>query len=192
LGFLAPGAVSGAEGPGEPAKEWEEALEPLGILPIQDTGYVRSLETFSQHVMLTLRDKRSYQKRSALVTVLWFLADPDSGRRTPVFKVTHPKLIDVFGGSKVSLANCQDPDTAESLDEAYRRDMEGLAKPVNRLYARIQCLQNLPQRFAIVPRKDEWLSPAQLTGGKVAGRTLPPEVEPTILSTRLSWPTGRG
>jgi cytochrome c-type biogenesis protein CcsB len=171
-----PPAVATA-GKGEFLKaEWREALKPLRTLPIQTDGFIRSAATFSNQVMLAVRDDRSFRGQPSLVVVLWALADPGAARNASLLKVDHPDLVNLFGGKRISLATYRDSHLFDRMRELYASNQERYLKPCNRLEGRAQRLEELPTDLAIVPRTGEWLSPAELGKADPGGAADPLDV----------------
>lgn len=146
--------------------KWDEAIEALELLPVQDTGFVRSSYTFAQNYLSAISGKSSAGEAGALEATLFLLANPARARTIPLIKIGRPKLAEIYGSGHISVEQWRDPRNHQQVMSMLQENQEAWLDPLNSIEYRAQLLEGIDNEFAIVPRDGEWLTP-----GAVAGAT---------------------
>jgi cytochrome c-type biogenesis protein CcsB len=143
---------------------WNEALEPLNAMPIQEEGYIRSAYSFGGYQLLSISGKSSYNGMNGLTAIVWLIAHPAAANDAQLIKLGHPELIQLFGGKRVSRAQLNDPDTLHQLNNLWESDKDKWETPIGQLQSKVRRLEieSLEHAFAIIPRPGEWLTPHDL------------------------------
>lgn len=143
---------------------WAQALEPIRAMPVQESGFVRSGLAFAQTYLQAVSDRKSLEGREALPLILYLMASPEAAHSAPVIRIYHPNLVNLFRSKYVSVHDVRDQAAVNELMRMMQEDGEGFSRPLNELFGKAQLVEQAEQRFAIIPRQDEWLSPLEVTG----------------------------
>lgn len=138
---------------------WNKALEPLETMPVQESGFIRSGLAFSETYLQAIANSRTFEGRRALPLLLYLMANPAATHSVPLMRIYHPKLVGLYGSKWINLHDLRDGESLGELRKIFQSDREGLLKPLNDLEFKAQLLEEVEERFAIVPRGHEWLSP---------------------------------
>jgi len=139
-------------------QEWNEALEPLRAMPVQESGFVRSTLAFAENYLQALANRRTFEEREALPVVLYLAASPQAAHSADVIRIYHPKLVELYQRKFINLHDVRDPEKIDALMTMFQADQEGLIQPLNELEFKAGLLQDIQQRLAIFPREHEWRS----------------------------------
>jgi cytochrome c-type biogenesis protein CcsB len=145
----------------------ERTVGPLRAMPVQDSGFIRSATTFSEHHLAAIHDKARFEGRPALPVIIELLVHPDKAQSLPLLKLGHPAMGQLYGAKHISLEDYRDPSKTARLAALYQRN-PNIDRMVRQLEYAAHRLDELPFDFAIIPPIDaaspdaEWLSPARL------------------------------
>ena len=153
-------APLGAAPPAGPA--WEEALDPLLSMPVQDSGFIRSGWTFGENALQAIAGRARWEGLDPLAATLWLIADLEARSSEALVKVDRPELGRLLGGKRVSLATARSESARAGMMSLLQRDQQQWLDPLNELEGKLQALEHVEHSFAIIPRPGEWASPADL------------------------------
>ena len=91
-------------------EEWQQAVEPLRSVPVQDYGFIRSGFTFGENHLMALNGKKSFQGLDAFNVIMFALLYPQEIASVPVIKISHPELAKSFETKMISLQEYRKPD----------------------------------------------------------------------------------
>lgn len=141
--------------------EWREALSPMRRMPVQDTGFVRTMYTFSENYISAISGKKAVGKADAFEAVASLLRDPEKAGSVSLIKLSHPELVQVFGSPRISADQWRDEKYRPALIELLHKDQEKWLKPLNSIEYRAGLLEDVDSEFAIIPREGSWLTPLE-------------------------------
>lgn len=140
-----------------------EILEPVVV---QDYGFEKSLMSFAKERIGSIGKKARAGGEHPIGLLFGMIYRTADWRKRPIFKVEHPKLVELYGGEKYISADTY-------MDGANRRKMIALLRPtesskpdpsieaaINRLDQRVRALLDVKNQLAIIPQKEgDWRSP---------------------------------
>lgn len=162
-------------------QEWNEALEPLRAMPVQESGFVRSGLAYAEGYLQSISNRKTFDGREALPTLLYLMASQQATHGVEIIRIYHPKLVGLYQKKFISLHDVRDQTHIVALMKMYQADQEGLLKPLNEMEFKAQLLEEAEARFNIVPRPHEWLSPAALR------RVAPEEMQAHDSKILAAW-----
>lgn len=150
-----------AEENGVTTHDWNKIFQSFDNLPVQDLGMIRSAYSVFKIRLANIYGKSNYNNMSPNYVMMKIIANPDFRQSAPIIKLIHPYLTKTFQKKYISLNDYETTSIIKLVNNFYQNPKVDLMKPFTELETKISLLIETENDFAIIPRKQEWLSPPQ-------------------------------